>query len=534
MLVRLRTGSSSATARVTLVRPPSVVTRFGLTLTATPPLSLAYLASSLEHAGHRVRIIDGIGEALDQFAPSFAPSLLCNGLSVEQIVARIDPDTQLIGVSCMFSHEWPVVRGLIQRIAEQFPGVPIVLGGEHATALPELCLRECPGLSACALGEGEQTIVELAEVVAASGDLHAVAGLVVRSGEGTVRTSPRARIRDIDELPEPAWHLTPIHDYLARGLSFGVDRGPTMPLLATRGCPYRCTFCSNPSMWTTRYTLRSPSRVVDEIARHASTHGATNFDFYDLTAVVRRRWIVEFCQELLRRRLDVTWQLPSGTRSEAIDLEVARLMYASGCRNISYAPESGSLRTLAAVKKQVDPESILASMRGAVRAGLNVKANILIGFPDERPDDLLDTLRFVLRMARAGVHDVSIWTFVPYPGSELFRQLHGDDPELDDTYYAQLLSYSDLAGAVSSSAHLDADDLQRFRLLGLSAFYATSFALHPQRPFASVRNLLTRRLESRSEMSALNLVHRLRGELVKRSWLRHSAAGRREDSSTTP
>jgi radical SAM superfamily enzyme YgiQ (UPF0313 family) len=158
-----------------------------------------------------------------------------------------------------------------------------------------------------------------------------------------------------------------------------------------------------------------------------------------------------------------------------------------------------------------------------VRAGLNVKANILIGFPDERREDLRDTLRFILRMARAGVHDVSIWTFVPYPGSELFAQLHGDEPELDDEYYARLLSYSDLAGAVSSSKHLDASELQRFRLLGLSAFYAASFALDPRRPFVSARNLLTRRLESRSEMSALNLIDRLRGEKLGQARPRSAA-----------
>src|SRR5207247_31711 len=124
-------------------------------------------------------------------------------------------------------------------------------------------------------------------------------------------------------------------------------------------------------------------------------------------------------------------------------------MYRSGCRNVSYAPESGSLHTLEAIKKKVKLDRLEASMRAAVRVGLNVKANILIGFPDEQQDDLRETLRFIFRMARIGVHDVSVWTFSPYPGSELFERLraNGRLPQLDEDYYASLLSYSDISTA---------------------------------------------------------------------------------------
>src|SRR5438876_7853321 len=114
-------------------------------------------------------------------------------------------------------------------------------------------------------------------------------------------------------------------------------------------------------------------------------------------------------------------------------------------------------------------------MRSAVRVGVNVKANIVIGFPDEREADLRRTLRFIFRMARIGVHDVSVWTFSPYPGSELFERLraNGRLPQLDDDYYASLLSYSDISGAVSHAEILDSRQLQRYRLAGLLLFYAT-------------------------------------------------------------
>ncbi|MDX2171040.1 MAG: radical SAM protein [Deltaproteobacteria bacterium] len=498
-------------AIATLIRGPSVVGRYALTLNGTPPISLAYLAGSLTAAGHEAQVIDAVGEALGAMHPGYRPDIVINGLTVAEIVARIRTDTDLVGISCLFSHEWPLIRQLIAAIAARFPGVPIVLGGEHATAVPELCLADAPALTACALGEGEETVVELLEACVGGGDLAQVAGIVCRTPAGPRRTAPRARIRDVDAIPLPRWDLTPIEPYLAGGFSFGVDRGRTMALLATRGCPYQCTFCSSPQMWTTRYTTRTPALVVDEIEDYVRRYGMQNVDFYDLTSVVQRDWILAFCRELDARGLRITWQLPSGTRSEALDEEVLRAMYRSGCRNVSYAPESGSERTLHAIKKKVKVDRITASMRAAVRVGLNVKANILIGFPDEQPHDVHETLRFLWRMARAGVHDVSVWTFSPYPGSELFAQLQaaGTLPRLDDDYYASLLSYSDISGAVSYAAALPAKRLQRYRVGGLLLFYAASYLTHPTRPLRSLYNIATRRYESRMEMSFANLVRRL-------------------------
>ena len=517
--LRLDRVEGSKRARVCLIRPPSVVARFGLTLNATPPISLAYLAGSLAAAGHEAQLIDAVGEALDRVTPGFRDDVLVNGLGVADIVARVDPRTELIGISCLFSHEWPVIRELVAALATRFPGVPVVCGGEHATAAPEFSLETAPALAACALGEGEETVVDLADAVAAGRSLATVAGLVVR-GEGgaPVRTSPRARIRAVDAIPLPRWDLTPIDRYLDRGYSFGVDRGRTMPILATRGCPYRCTFCSSPQMWTTRYVTREPRLVVEEIEGYAARFGVQNIDFYDLTAIVKRPWIVEFCRLMIERRVPVTWQLPSGTRSEAIDAEVCGLLHASGCRNVSYAPESGSERVLKAIQKKVKLERMLDSMRAATSSGINVKANILIGFPDERAADLVDTARFLVEMARAGVHDVSVWTFAPYPGSALFDALRekGTIPEMTDDYFADLLSYSNLLAAVSYCEHIPAEQLERFRVAGLALFYATSYALHPTRPFRSLVNMARRRYESRLEMSLSNLLRKLARESMER------------------
>ena len=150
-----------------------------------------------------------------------------------------------------------------------------------------------------------------------------VNGLVMRQDGKIVRTLPRGRIKAIDDIPWPAWNLVPLENYLSNGLGYGVDLGRSMPLIATRGCPYRCTFCSNPTMWTTKWIARKPNLVLDEIEHYINKYGAENIDFYDLTAIVQKEWIAEFCRLIKKRNLKFTWQLPSGTRSEAIDTEIS-------------------------------------------------------------------------------------------------------------------------------------------------------------------------------------------------------------------
>jgi radical SAM superfamily enzyme YgiQ (UPF0313 family) len=437
--------------------------------------------------------------------------VLVHGLAIDEIAARVDPRVDVIGVSCMFSNEWPVVRELLAALAERAPGVPIVCGGEHPTAAPELSLGQAPALTACVLGEGEETAVELFGALHERRALGAIPAVAYREDGRCVRTLPRARIRAVEDIARPAWDLVPFETYLSRGLSFGVHRGRTLPVVATRGCPYRCTFCSSPQMWTTRYYARAPEDVVDEIERGVERYGIEAVDFYDLTAIVRRDWILAFCRALRARGLSPTWQLPSGTRSEALDGEVLSEMFRSGCRNVSYAPESGSPATLQRIEKKVRLDRMLASMRTAVGLGLNVKANIIMGFPEETSADLHETLRFIGRMARAGVHDVSVWTFVPYPGCELFEQLlaRGRLPPLDDDYFADLLSYSDFSRTVSYCDELSAAELRRYRTAGMALFYGASYATHPTRPFRSIANLARSRYESRMEMSLGNLLRRI-------------------------
>ncbi len=216
-----------------------------------------------------------------------------------------------------------------------------------------------------------------------------------------------------------------------------------------------------------------------------------------------------FCDLILSRGLQFTWQLPSGTRSEAIDDEVAALLHAAGCRNLTYAPESGSPRILRRIKKRVDPDRMLHSMRGAVRNRLNIKTNTMIGFPDETRREVWETILYSLKMAWVGVHDTSISMFSPYPGSELFTELcERNKIRLNDEYFLSLASYTDITKTATWANNLSSAELGFLRLFGLAAFYGTQYLLRPWRLIGTLVNLLSDREESRLDKSLRDYIAR--------------------------
>ncbi|MBK7974160.1 MAG: B12-binding domain-containing radical SAM protein [Deltaproteobacteria bacterium] len=490
------------------MRPPMVDVRYMYNTIVCPPVGLAYVAAAARDAGHDVEVIDAVGEAPNRVRPLDDPSYLLRGLSVDEVAARVSPHADVVGVSCMFSQDWPHLRGLLDALRRRAPGAVIVAGGEHVTALPEHVLADGP-VDHCVLGEGEETFVDLLDALAGSRPVESVPGLASRAGGG-IRTAPRARIRAIDSIAPPAWDLFPIDRYLAGGHGFGVHRGRSMPIVATRGCPYRCTFCSSPDMWTTRWSARDPDAVLREMFGYVERYGARNFDFYDLTAIVKRDWIVRFCRSLIERRLDVTWQLPTGTRSEAIDEEVAELLARAGCRNITYAPESGSPSELERIGKRIRLDRMKRSIAACVRRGLYVKVNIVIGFRGQTARELLETLVFLAELAVVGARDVIISIFSPYPGSHMYRELRaaGRIGPPDDRYFLELSTIQDLSRSVSWAEALSARQLGAARWLGNLLFYGVSFALRPSRPVATLVNVVRGREEANLDRALVDLARR--------------------------
>jgi anaerobic magnesium-protoporphyrin IX monomethyl ester cyclase len=467
---------------ITLINPPGLKSLSGLQMhTPNPPLGLAYIAGAVKAAGLAYMVIDGTGESLDAISPYPCRSdFMIQGLAFDDIVRRIPTGTRIIGLGCMFSTLWPLTRDLGARIRAQFPDALLVLGGEHGTAVPESSLRSSV-FDLVVLGEGEETFVRLATALRDGMPWQDLPGLAYLANGAFRHNGLATRNRKIDDIAPPDWDSFPIEEYIARHQINGNNLGRSMPILSTRGCPYQCTFCSSPAMWTTRYIPRDPVKVAEEIEAYKRKYNVVNVDFQDLTAVVKRQWVLAFSRELIRRKLDMTWQMPSGTRCEIFDEDVADLLYRSGCRALAFAPESGSPEILEKIKKQVDLDHMLQAMRIAVRRGFKLSCFIVIGFPQDTPATLRMSLRLIRKMALLGVHDVAVTKFVPYPGSALFRQLQQKGRiALDDEFFLSPMDFYS-RNAPSYSAHVSTNRLYFTMLWMFVNFYIISFVSRPMR-----------------------------------------------------
>lgn len=508
-------------SHVTLIRPSMVVLRLVQSRSTCPPLGVAYLAGALRTAGHQVEVIDAVGESIFQILPFNNGLDFFHGLTIDETISRINPQTDYIGVSCMFTIEWPLVRQLLKKIREKFPDKPIVIGGEHVTATAEWIIKTHPEVDYCVLGEGETILTKLIHALEQGNPASQIHGVVCKENpkkperKGPVdRSLLELRTKQIDDIPLPAWDLIPIQQYINNGFGYGVNRGRNMPMLATRGCPYQCTFCSSPQMWTTKWIARSPEKVLDEMELYIKKYGAENFSFYDLTAIVKRDWIITFCKLILERGLNFTWQLPSGTRSEAIDSEVAYYLYKTGCRNLNYAPESGSKQTLKRIKKQVNLDSMKKSMRQCLKNGLVVKSNTIMGFPGETHRDIWKTIKWLIDISLfVGVHEATVSMYIPYPGTELFDELRANKeiPDFTDEYFRSLATRGNFFATVSRAKDISSRALAFYILFAMIMTNILCLVRRPKRLAKVVINIFVGGKEdSRLEASARVLIHNFR------------------------
>lgn len=500
--------------KVCLLRGPAVLVINSSAMRSSQPLGLAYIAGSLIAAGHQVYVIDAIAEDVDAFY-HFYDDLYINGLNFEEIINKIEPDTDIIGISCMFSFNWLSDRHLIDLIGDRFPQMKIIAGGEHITGLPQHSISATKHLDACVLGEGEETIIELINAYKNNTDLNVIKGIVFRNEKKEIiTTGKRDRKKDIINIPWPAWEVFPMKSYFDNKLYYGVDTvGRTIPVMATRGCPFQCTFCSSPDMWGTRYYMRPPEDMLAEMQYLIKTYQITNFDFFDLTAIIKREWIIQFCKLLIENNLNITWQIPAGTRSEAIDEEVAYYLYQSGCRNITYAPESGSKEILKIIKKKVSLDNMLKSMYYSNKNGMNIKLNIIIGFPEETHKSIFQTLLLHIKSSFVGAHDMAPAVFHPYPGSAYFDQLlkEGKLSLKNDQYYLDLIYVNYIGKIRFFSKNISPIFMKFYIFLNYFVFYSSNFLFRPIRPFKIIYNVLRDKVESRLEFALRTLYKRKKG-----------------------
>jgi anaerobic magnesium-protoporphyrin IX monomethyl ester cyclase len=356
--------------KVVLVIPPQAE----MTKEYLPSIGVAYLAAVLEKNGYGVKIIDS-------FAMGF------NGGQTVDSILKESPF--LVGVSANTHNRFNAIE-IFKQVKERSNNeIFTVAGGPHFSLIPEQALANIPSLGAVVRGEGEETLLQLANHLVKysrinPGELMNVPGLTFRGDDGIISTPNRDFIKNLDELPSPAWHLFNLDKYNAR--LEGTISYRAIGISSSRGCPQDCIFCVNSAFWKKFFRRHSPKRFVDEVEFLHKTYGYRAFDFWDDTLTVFKPHAMEICNEIINRGLTIKWY--ARARVNTVDLELLSLMKKSGCEVISFGVESGSEKILKVIQKNITLKQVRDAARFCKELDLITKFFFIHSLPQETEDDL--------------------------------------------------------------------------------------------------------------------------------------------------
>jgi len=400
--------------RVLLINPAmnlEKLGRFAGLLEPMPCIGLAYIAAALEQHGCHVRAIDMFAERLSAEA-------------VVDKVASFKPD--LVGMTVL-TPSAPVCSIISQMIRQRCPSTKIVWGGVHADVFASEIVRS--GDADFAVHQdGEITVCELVDAIAdRSADMSAIDGLTWLADGVPQTNKPRAINQDLDALPYPAWHLFPYHRYGL--LPFADFAKPVLTMSGSRGCPYRCDYCSLIHTGGKVYRRRDPIKIVDEYEYLVDRYGVKQIGFIDPIYPLVKKDLEPFVNELISRGLDKKCQWLSETRADRLDRETSELMYKGGCRRVLMGIESGVDLLLGNVNKNITTAKVRAGVENARAAGIQTVGLFMIGMPGETPEMTKETVEFAVDL------DLDFAKFaitVPFPGSKLFEDRWQKDLFRDD------------------------------------------------------------------------------------------------------
>ena len=379
--------------KVLLISPPAQSIVKQVIGTAAPPLGLAYLASIARDLGCDVRIIDSLAE----------------DLTLREVKARIMkfyPD--LVGVTATTSMIYDAYD--VATVAKEVnPNATVVIGGPHATFMASEILQECRHIDVVVRGEGELTFRELLmRLMRDDRDFRDVLGITYRVDDKVRENPPRPLIRNLDDLPLPAYDLLPMDKYRVGKLKFGA-------IITSRGCPYTCVFCSSSLQFGKKWRAHGAERVLEELRILRYEYDRQEIEFMDDTFTLNKKRALAIAEKIIEEGLDISWSASS--RVNTFSREVGSALNKAGAHTMYFGIESGSDRTLEFIDKRITREQAMDATRTAKECGLRALGSFVIGFPYETEEDIRETIKF---SNRVGVDLAQFTIATPYPGTKLW------------------------------------------------------------------------------------------------------------------
>lgn len=363
-----------------------------------PPIGILSIASYLEKKKHKVKIVDPLVQKITE-------------RELSEILKK--EAFELIGMSA-FTNTIEDTHKTVRFCKEALPETKIVVGGIHATVLPQQTMEECQDIDYLIVGEGELTMDELLEQLQRKKPtFEKVAGLCFRTKKGEiVINGKREVIADLGSLPMPAYHLLNMSKYVPHPTQYKVL--PSFPVIAQRGCPFNCAFCGAHFVHGRRLRSKPVDNLISEIEFLISRYKAKGIHFQDSTFTVDREYVVEFCREVIRKNLHFKWDI--NTRIDCVDEKLLLLMKRAGLWMINFGLESGNQSSLDLLNKKITLLQVKKTIEMVRRQKIVTFSTWILGLPGEDEKMVKKTIAFAKEV---GTELALFFLPVPYPKTEL-------------------------------------------------------------------------------------------------------------------
>lgn len=384
-----------------------------------PNLGLGYIAASLEKHGFKVKI-------LDCFVEGISTSDLVNVIKNER--------PEVVGFTATVLSINSALEAA-QAIKNSAPEVFLIIGGPQVSALPQETMARST-FDVGVIGEGEITIIELLNA-RENGDnnYENINGIIFRKNGKLILSPKRPPTQNLSSLPHPAFHLLPpLSSYKYSPIS--TLKMPCAHLISSRGCPFSCKFCDK-SVTGSKFRARDPEDVVEEIEKLIKNYKIREIKFFDDTFSFDNERVYEICDLMDKKKIDIPWSciMHPGT----VNKNLLNRIKSSGCWQVVFGLESGNQRILDTIGKPLTLEQSRTAVRLSHEVGLNVRATLIVGLPNETSKTINDTLNFTKEIE---LDTASFYIFSPYPGCDLFKELkeNGEIIHTDYEYYQLVIN----------------------------------------------------------------------------------------------
>lgn len=421
------------------------------------PLGLLCLATYISEKSkgkYKVHIVDLYEKGYDKCEKN--GSYYNIGISDPNRIAELvsDKSPDVIGITCNFTTYTKATYETVNILKDNLPHIPVIVGGAHATMDPKEVL-ELSKADVVVRGEGEITFQELLTNLENNRSIDRIPGITYRKNGEMFSTSDRALLRDIDELPIPDRNFINQKRYsdINKQLYFLSKGNRIASIITSRGCPFKCTFCSTKVVWKRSFRPRSAKLVINEIDYLINKYDIDEFIINDDQFFADKERSHKILDRIIDKKKQIHINIASGTSVWLIDKSLLIKLKKAGMYRVTFPIEVGNEKSREYINKKIDFNKTYELIKMANRLGIWTYANFIIGFPYEKEKEIRETIKYAVSL---GLDNATFFIAKPYAGSEMYNHFKKEG-------LLKLSEATTMNEVDTDTVYLKKEDLQRIR-----------------------------------------------------------------------